>query len=65
MSHSGAGEAGAEAGEHYLLAKSDHWFDLLITRAGALEFARRSAGKMETGKPGRTDLGIGLVRLTV
>jgi phospholipase C len=58
-------EPGAEAREHWPLAKSDHWFDLLITLAGAPEFARRFAGKIETGKPGRTDPGIGLMRMTV
>jgi phospholipase C len=58
-------EPGAEAREHWPLAKCDHWFDLLVTLARAPEFVRRYAGKIETGKSGRTDPGIGLMRMTV
>jgi phospholipase C len=39
--------------------------DLTVTLAGAPEFVRRFAGKAETGKAGRTDPGIGSMRLTV
>jgi phospholipase C len=56
---------GAEARERWPLAASDHWYDLLVTLTGAPEFVRRFAGKVETGKPGRTDPGIGPMRLSV
>jgi phospholipase C len=56
---------GTEAREHWPLAKSDHWYDLLVTLAGAPDFVRRVAGKVETGKPGRTDPGIGPMRTAI
>jgi phospholipase C len=56
---------GTEARERWPLAASDHWYDLLVTLTGAPEFVRRFAGKVETGKPGRTDPGIGPMRLSV
>src|SRR5262249_2507348 len=56
---------GAEAREQWVLAKSDHWFDFLVTLADAPDFVRRFAGKIETGKPGRTDPGIGPMRMTI
>jgi phospholipase C len=58
-------EAGAEAREHWPLLKSDHWFDFLVTLKGTPNFIRRFAGKVETGKPGRTDPGIGPMRMTI
>jgi phospholipase C len=58
-------EPGAESHEHWPLAKSDHWFDFLVTLNGAPEFLRRFAGKIETGKAGRTDPGIGPMRMTI
>jgi phospholipase C len=58
-------EPGAEAREHWPVTQSDHWFDFLVTLADAPSFVRRYAGKIETGKPGRTDPGIGLMRMTV
>jgi phospholipase C len=58
-------QAGAEAHEHWPLLKSDHWFDFLITLKGTSNFVRRFAGKIETGKPGRTDPGIGPMRLSI
>jgi phospholipase C len=57
--------AGSEAHEHWPLARSDHWFDFLVTVNGARDFVRRFAGKLETGKPGQTDPGIGPMRMTV
>ena len=56
---------GTEAREHWPLATSDHWYDLLVTLAGTPDFVRRFAGKVETGKPGRTDPGIGPMRMAV
>jgi len=58
-------EPGTEARQHWPLAASDHWYDLLVTLAGAPDFVRRFAGKVETGKPGRTDPGIGPMRMTI
>lgn len=44
---------------------SDHWYDLSVTVAGDATFLRRFAGKVETGKTGRTDPGIGAMQLMV
>ncbi|HEY2402972.1 MAG TPA: phospholipase C, phosphocholine-specific [Steroidobacteraceae bacterium] len=57
--------AGSEAHEHWPLSRSDHWFDFLVTVDGARDFARRFAGKIETGKPGQTDPAMGPMRMTV
>lgn len=48
----------------WLLAASDHWYDLDVTLAGDTGFRRRFAGKIETGRPGRTDPGIGAMQVT-
>jgi phospholipase C len=56
---------GAEARESWSLDKSDHWYDFLVTVEAAPDFVRRFAGKIETGKLGRTDPGIGPMRLTI
>jgi phospholipase C len=45
------------------LEASDQWYDLAVTVSGAPEFLRRFAGKVETGRPGLTDPGIGPMRL--
>jgi phospholipase C len=58
-------DAGTQAHEHWPLAQSDHWFDFLVTVDGEAAFVRRFAGKIETGKAGRTDPGIGPMRLTI
>lgn len=58
-------DAGAEAHSLWSLVESDHWFDFLITTDSERAFVRRFAGKIETGKPGRTDPGIGPMRITV
>jgi hypothetical protein len=55
-------DAGTQAHEQWPLARSDHWFDFLVTIDGARDFARRFAGTIETGS---TDPGIGPMRLTV
>jgi len=46
-------------------AESDHWFDFLVTLKNTPNFVRRFAGKIETGKPGHTDPGIGPMRMTI
>ena len=56
---------GTETREHWPLAASDHWYDLGVALRDAPGFVRRFAGKVETGKPGRTDPGIGPMRLVV
>jgi phospholipase C len=56
---------GTEVREPWSLSQSDHWFDLSVTLVGVPKFVRRFAGKVETGKPGRTDPGIGAMRMTV
>jgi phospholipase C len=56
--------AGAQAHETFLLDASDHWYDLSVTLATESRFLRRFAGKVETGKTGRTDPGIGAMSLT-
>lgn len=47
------------------LGPSDNWYDLSVTLAGGPVFLRRFAGKIETGRPGRTDPGIGAMQLTI
>lgn len=56
--------AGAQANETFSLGASDHWYDLTVTLASEPRFLRRFAGKVETGKPGHTDPGIGAMSLT-
>ncbi|WP_084581856.1 phosphocholine-specific phospholipase C [Sphingomonas azotifigens] len=46
------------------LAASDHWYDLSVRSAGDAAFLRRFAGKIETGRRGRTDPGIGAMQVT-
>lgn len=55
---------GAQAKETWSLAASDNWYDLTVTLASEPRFLRRFAGKVETGKSGRTDPGIGMMCLT-
>jgi phospholipase C len=47
------------------LSRRDQWYDLSITLASDPAFVRRFAGKVETGRPGRTDPGIGTMQVTV
>ncbi len=46
------------------LSASDDWYDLAVTVDGDTRFLRRFAGKVETGRTGRTDPGIGTMRIT-
>jgi len=56
-------EPGATANRVWRLAASDNWYDLTVTVDGDAHFLRRFAGKVETGRPGRTDPGIGTMQL--
>ena len=47
------------------LTASDNWYDLTVTVEGEGTFIRRFAGKVETGRVGRTDPGIGAMRVAV
>ncbi len=49
----------------WALAASDNWYDLTVHVEGADTFLRRFAGKVETGRIGRTDPGIGQMRTTI
>lgn len=55
---------GTQQSSLWRLAVSDHWYDLSITTPSDPRFLRRFAGKVETGKAGRTDPAIGPMRLT-
>jgi phospholipase C len=55
---------GAEVRDLWRLGASDRWYDLTATLEGRPDFARRFAGKVETGAQGRTDPGIGAMRGT-
>ncbi len=50
---------GKTLSHEFQLAKSHHWYDFLILIEGHADFARRYAGRVETGKPGYTDPLIG------
>lgn len=50
--------------DRWLLAASDHWYDLDMIMPSHPSFRRRFAGKIETGRPGRTDPGIGAMQVT-
>lgn len=50
--------------DRWLLAASDHWYDLDMILQSHPSFRRRFAGKIETGRPGRTDPGIGAMQVT-
>jgi phospholipase C len=50
---------GAQAKETLSLDASDNWYDITVTLASEPYFLRRFAGKVDNGKPGRTDPGIG------
>jgi phospholipase C len=54
----------ARAIDTWHLAASDDWYDLAVTLVGQPAFLRRFAGKIHTGWPGRTDPGIGPMRVT-
>jgi phospholipase C len=54
---------GKQATALWQLAASDHWYDFAVTLDGDAAFLRRFAGKIETGRAGRTDPGIGPMRV--
>ena len=56
---------GARVSRIIPLAASDLWYDFTVTLAGNAAFARRCAGKVETGQISRTDPGIGAMTLAV
>jgi phospholipase C len=45
------------------LTPSDNWYDLRVRIDGDPDYLRHYAGKVETGRAGRTDPGIGAIRL--
>lgn len=47
------------------LAASDLWYDISLTDAADADSLWRYAGRVENGKPGRTDPGIGAMVLTL
>jgi len=51
--------------DRWSLTASDNWYDLTVRADGADTFLRRFAGKVETGRAGRTDPGIGPMRTTI
>lgn len=55
---------GAERRIVWPLTASDHWYDLTLTRDGDTGYLYRVAGKVETGRTGRTDPGIGAMQVT-
>lgn len=50
--------------ELWRLEGNDNWYDLAAHVQGDPGFRRRFAGKVETGRAGRTDPGIGTMRVT-
>lgn len=54
---------GKQVGDLWGLAASDNWYDLAVTLDGDAAFLRRFVGKVETGRAGRTDPGIGAMRV--
>ncbi|WP_226018133.1 phosphocholine-specific phospholipase C [Novosphingobium sp. FKTRR1] len=56
---------GTQRSDLWRLSRSDRWYDLAVTASGTAGFLRRFAGKVENGKPGRTDPAIGQMRLDV
>lgn len=56
-------EPGASISDVWKLAPSDRWYDLSITISGDESCLYRYAGCVETGRPGKTDPAIGLMRL--
>jgi phospholipase C len=45
------------------LARHDNWYDLAVRAPHDPKFLRHFAGKVETGRPGRTDPAIGKMRI--
>lgn len=57
--------AGQAHVERIDLTASDHWYDITVSAEGDAAWLRRFAGKVDTGRPGRTDPGIGAMQLTI
>ena len=55
---------GQRVSDRWALAASDNWYDLSVTVDRDPHFLRRFAGKVENGRAGRTDPGIGPMRVT-
>ena len=55
---------GKQVSDLWRLDASDTWYDLTVTLVEDSAFLRRFAGKVETGHAGRTDPGIGVLRVT-
>lgn len=47
--------AGGRVKLHWALSSSNAWYDLTVAADNPTDFARRYAGHVETGKPGKTD----------
>lgn len=54
---------GKQVSALWQLAASDYWYDFVVTVDSDAAFLRRLAGKIETGRAGRTDPGIGPMRV--
>ncbi|WP_159979707.1 MULTISPECIES: phosphocholine-specific phospholipase C [unclassified Novosphingobium] len=54
---------GQQVKDLWTLQASDNWYDLSVSIDGDIRFLRRFAGKVENGRQGRTDPGIGEMRL--
>lgn len=51
--------------DKWSLILSDDWYDISITAEGQAGFLRRFAGKVESGRAGRTDPGIRTMRVNI
>ncbi|GAA0298714.1 phospholipase C, phosphocholine-specific [Sphingomonas oligophenolica] len=54
---------GKAAADLWRLSKSDNWYDLSVTTGSKDGALWRYAGKVENGRPGRTDPAIGMMRI--
>ncbi|HZF46658.1 MAG TPA: phospholipase domain-containing protein, partial [Sphingomonadaceae bacterium] len=57
--------AGNSAKVTWSLDATQGWYDVTVTCANAEGFLRRFAGKVDNGRAGLTDPGIGDLRVTV
>ena len=55
--------AGRAVADLWRLTKSDNWYDLSVTAGSNGGALWRYAGKVENGRPGRTDPAIGMMRV--
>jgi phospholipase C len=55
---------GTMLGHRVRLAASDNWYDLTVT-VDETDFLRRFAGKVDNGRAGRTDPGIGTMQIAI